>query len=77
MRRDWPWWRYRLFAVDASDDLGGPSFPELAEAFNEEPRMYFFRRSAKNGARFYEQVLGLPLRFYVIPIARHPTDMED
>ena len=73
-----PWHRYYLFAVAASadpDDLEGSS--ELADVFNEVPKMYVFQRSAKTGARFMEEAVGSSLRFYVLPVARPPREMED
>jgi len=70
-----PWHRWRLYAVDVPD--GPDGVPGLADAFNREPERFTFQQSAYRAAYFYEKSLNLPARFYVLPIVRHPTDMDE
>lgn len=56
-------------------DEGG--WPGMAEDFNSEPQRFFLRRSAKRTARFFENDLRLPVRFYVLPVERPTQPLED
>lgn len=55
--------RWTLRAVANEDGLQG-----LAEAWNEFPDTYVFRRSAKNAAAFFEYAFMYGMEFYVVPV---------
>ena len=59
--------RLRRWEVRATD-LDGSPLPGFAGVVNRNPDRFFFRRSAKNAAAFYESKMYLPCRFYVVKV---------
>jgi hypothetical protein len=55
--------RWQLQAVDREDGIRG-----LAAKFNDDPETFFFRRSARQAAWFFESRVYIPCHFYVVPV---------
>jgi hypothetical protein len=55
-------WMLRAAATDPNDDVARG----FVSALNESNERYWFKRSALESLYFYENMLGMPVRFYVV-----------